>query len=219
MIAILGQDENGDTVQVEVVNQAELRGVFSSDDNKNMSDTMMNITEDIQIEMETPDGRVQTITVPAATSLSSVSSPVSSVSSSLVSKPGERRRVGSGKTGSGSPHKKHCPPAPGPESDVSLTFHQWLASVTERINQTMHYQFDGHPEPLVFHAPQVFFDCLRERISLGSKKKRLPNSTTAFVRKDALPLGTFTKYTWSITNVLHVKQIFDTPHLPLEISR
>jgi len=26
---------------------------------------------------------------------------------------------------------------------VSLSFHQWLASVTERINQTMHYQFDG----------------------------------------------------------------------------
>ena len=54
---------------------------------------------------------------------------------------------------------------------------------------------------------------------MGSKKKRLPNSTTAFVRKDALPLGTFTKYTWSITNVLHVKQIFDTPHLHLEITR
>jgi len=87
------------------------------------------------------------------------------------------------------------------------------------INQTMHYQFDGHPEPLVFHAPQVFFDCLRERISMGSKKKRLPNSTTAFVRKDALPLGTFTKYTWAINNVLHVKQIFDTQHFPLEVTR
>ena len=54
---------------------------------------------------------------------------------------------------------------------------------------------------------------------MGSRKKRLPNSTTAFVRKDALPLGTFTKYTWSINNVLHVKQIFDTPHLPLEVTR
>ena len=29
------------------------------------------------------------------------------------------------------------------ESQVSTPFHQWLASVTERINQTMHYQFDG----------------------------------------------------------------------------
>ena len=105
------------------------------------------------------------------------------------------------------------------EANTGLTFHHWLASVTERINQTMHYQFDGHPEPLVFHAPQMFFDCLRERISGGAKKKRLPNSTISFIRKDALPLGSFTKHTWIITNVLHVKQIFDTPHLPLEITR
>merc|ERR1719278_737836 len=47
VIAILGQDENGDTVQVEVVNE-----------------NMLTISEDIHIEMETPDGRVQTITVP-----------------------------------------------------------------------------------------------------------------------------------------------------------
>lgn len=105
------------------------------------------------------------------------------------------------------------------ETQVSATFHQWLASVTERINQTMHYQFDGSPEPLVFHAPQVFFDCLQQRISAGSKKKRLPNSMTAFLRKDAVPLGTFSKYTWQITNLPQVKQIFDTPEMPLEISR
>ncbi|XP_071435399.1 uncharacterized protein C2orf42 homolog isoform X7 [Pithys albifrons albifrons] len=97
------------------------------------------------------------------------------------------------------------------ESQVSLSFQDWLASVTERIHQTMHYQFEGHPEPLVFHIPQAFFDALQQRISSGSSKKRLPNSTTAFVRRDALPLGTFSKYTWHITNVLQVKQIFDTP--------
>ena len=68
----------------------------------------------------------------------------------------------------------------------------------------------GNPEPLVFHAPQVFFDCLQQRISSGNRKKRLPNYTTGFVRKDALPLGMFTKYTWHITNILQVKQIFDT---------
>lgn len=105
------------------------------------------------------------------------------------------------------------------ETTIVATFHSWLASVTERINQTMHYQFDGNPDPLVFHAPQFFFDCLQQRISTGNKKKRLPNFTTAFVRKDALPLGTFTKYTWHITNILHVKQIFDTPELPLEVTR
>ncbi|KAL4232424.1 hypothetical protein ACF0H5_009991 [Mactra antiquata] len=105
------------------------------------------------------------------------------------------------------------------EVDVVATFQSWLASVTERINQTMHYQFDGNPDPLVFHAPQFFFDCLQQRLSAGCKKKRLPNFTTAFVRKDALPLGTFTKYTWHITNILHVKTIFDTPEMPLEVTR
>ncbi|KFW91370.1 Uncharacterized protein C2orf42, partial [Phalacrocorax carbo] len=99
------------------------------------------------------------------------------------------------------------------ESQVTLSFQDWLASVTERIHQTMHYQFEGKPEPLVFHIPQAFFDALQQRISSGSTKKRLPNSTTAFVRKDALPLGTFSKYTWHITNVLQVKQIFDTPEV------
>jgi hypothetical protein len=30
----------------------------------------------------------------------------------------------------------------------------------------------------VFHIPQSFFDALQQRISIGSAKKRLPNSTT-----------------------------------------
>lgn len=105
------------------------------------------------------------------------------------------------------------------ETQVTLSFQDWLASVTERIHEAMHYQFDGKPEPLVFHIPQTFFEALQQRISAGSVKKRLPNSTTAFVRRDALPLGTFSKYTWQITNILQVKQIFDTPEMPLEITR
>jgi len=233
VIAILGQDENGDTVQVEVLNQAELRGVLAQhnesilSDNKDL-DGLVTITEDIRIEMETPDGSVQTITVPAS-GLSETGG-VSNTNNSRILTNG-RRRHGDRSGSQMSPAKRNCSTnllanklSTGhtdlpEESNIALTFHEWLGSVTERINQTMHYQFDGHPEPLVFHAPQVFFECLRERISMGSKKKRLPNSTTAFVRKDALPLGTFTKYTWSINNVLHVKQIFDTPHLPLEVTR
>ena len=78
-----------------------------------------------------------------------------------------------------------------------------------RVNAVTFY-ITGNPDPLVFHAPQFFFECLQQRISAGNKKKRLPNFTTVFMRKDALPLGTFTKYTWHITNILHVKQIFDT---------
>ena len=208
VIAILGQDENGDTVQVEVVNQ-NMFGEGKTDDN------MVTISEDIHIEMETPDGRVQTITVPA----SSLNQTTTGLTTTLGGK--ERRAGHHGR----SPVKRRISDgssatvAGSEEANTGLSFQQWLASVTERINQTMHYQFDGHPEPLVFHAPQMFFDCLRERISGGAKKKRLPNSTISFVRKDALPLGSFTKHTWIITNVLHVKQIFDTPHLPLEITR
>ncbi|XP_068277538.1 uncharacterized protein C2orf42 homolog isoform X5 [Nyctibius grandis] len=117
-----------------------------------------------------------------------------------------------------SPRSPGCTPLLD-ESQVTFSFQDWLASVTERIHQTMHYQFEGKPEPLVFHIPQAFFDALQQRISSGSTKKRLPNSTTAFVRRDALPLGTFSKYTWHITSLLQVKQIFDTPQLPLELSR
>lgn len=108
---------------------------------------------------------------------------------------------------------------PVDENTTNFSFLQWLASVTERINQTMHFQFNGKPDPLVFHIPQEFFDCLRERISCKGKRKRLPNYTTAFIRKDALPMGTFTKYTWHITNIIHVKHIFETPLMPLEITR
>lgn len=115
--------------------------------------------------------------------------------------------------------KKLDPPN---ENESNVSFIQWLASVTERINQTMHFQFSGDPDPLVFHVPQVFFDCLRERMSTplgGHKKRRLPNTTTVFVRKDSVPLGTFTKYTWHLTSVLFVKHIFDTPLMPLDIIR
>ncbi|KAM4883742.1 uncharacterized protein C2orf42 homolog isoform 2-T2 [Sylvia borin] len=130
-----------------------------------------------------------------------------------------RKPPGASSSSSSSSLKRHGCPQAVDESQVSLSFQEWLGSVTERIHQTMHYQFEGHPEPLVFHIPQSFFEALQQRISSGSGKKRLPNSTTAFVRRDALPLGTFSKYTWHITNVLQVKQIFDTPQVPLEITR
>uniref|UniRef100_A0A3B4ZRD6 Putative treble-clef zinc-finger domain-containing protein n=1 Tax=Stegastes partitus TaxID=144197 RepID=A0A3B4ZRD6_9TELE len=75
------------------------------------------------------------------------------------------------------------------------------------------------PQPLVYHIPQEFFNALQQRLSLGSKKRRLPNFTTAFVRNDGLPLGSFSKYTWHITNLMQVKRIFDTPELPLEVTQ
>ncbi|CAG5867687.1 unnamed protein product [Menidia menidia] len=104
------------------------------------------------------------------------------------------------------------------ERSVSMSFLQWLAGVTERIHQTMHFQCDGKPQPLVYHIPLEFFNALQQRMSLGSKKRRLPNTTTV-VRNDGLPLGSFSKYTWHITSLLQVKRIFDTPELPLEVTQ
>lgn len=67
--------------------------------------------------------------------------------------------------------------------------------------------------------PQTFFDILQQRISSGSKKKRLPNTVVAFTRKNALPIGVFSKYTWHITNVLHVKRIFDTEKVSIILNK
>lgn len=78
------------------------------------------------------------------------------------------------------------------------------------LEEITQFSFIGSPEPLIFHVPQSFFDVLQQRISSGSKKKRLPNAVVAFTKKDALPVGVFSKYTWHITNILHVKRIFDT---------
>jgi hypothetical protein len=47
----------------------------------------------------------------------------------------------------------------------------------------------------------------------------LPNMTTVFTRKDRPPLGTFTKYTYLITSVTHVQQIFDTTRQSLRLQQ
>lgn len=39
----------------------------------------------------------------------------------------------------------------------------------------------GKPQPLVYYIPQEFFNALQHRLSLGSKKRRLPNITTGFI--------------------------------------
>lgn len=105
--------------------------------------------------------------------------------------------------------------------DCLKVFHQatlWYIKNGHRAYQQASCSCAGNPDPLVFHAPQIMFDCLQQRISAGSRKKRLPNYTTGFVRRDALPLGIFTKYTWHIVNILHVKQIFDTPEVSISFS-
>lgn len=105
------------------------------------------------------------------------------------------------------------------ESKTSWLFTDWLAGVTEQINESMHYQMSGDAIRLVFRVPQQFFECLQQRIASSAvvtggsqlnKKVRMPNSVTEFERKDSPPFGVFTKFTWNIYNVLHVKSIFDT---------
>lgn len=65
----------------------------------------------------------------------------------------------------------------------------------------------------------MFFECLLERMCVASNKKRIPNSTVVFVKRDSPPMGTFTKYSWHITNIMLVKKIFETPLVPLKVSR
>ncbi|KAL7376659.1 hypothetical protein ABVT39_012852 [Epinephelus coioides] len=153
----------------------------------------------------------ESLSAPSVVSVSGVGK--EGVSASGLRKAGQRKAPGAG--GLKAPGSTHVVD----ERIVTMGFQQWLASVTERIHQTMHYQFDGKPQPLVYHIPQEFFNALQHRLSLGSKKRRLPNFTTAFVRNDGLPLGSFSKYTWHITNLMQVKRIFDTSEVPLEVSQ
>ncbi|RXG54797.1 hypothetical protein Avbf_07736 [Armadillidium vulgare] len=110
---------------------------------------------------------------------------------------------------------------PVDESEVNLSFTSWIASVTERINQSLHYGFSGKPDPLVFHLPKMFFDCFMNRINktIGSKKRKSIQEAQTFIRKDAVPLGKFTKYTWKLTSLSHVKEIFSNSEIPLQITR
>ncbi|XP_028318618.1 uncharacterized protein C2orf42 homolog isoform X2 [Gouania willdenowi] len=105
------------------------------------------------------------------------------------------------------------------ERALTMSFNQWLAGVTERIHHSMYYQHNGKPPPLIYFIPQEFFEALQQRLSLGSKKRRLPKSTTAIVRNDVHPPSSLSTYTWHITNLTQVKRIFDTPELPLEVSQ
>uniref|UniRef100_A0A673KV02 Chromosome 2 open reading frame 42 n=1 Tax=Sinocyclocheilus rhinocerous TaxID=307959 RepID=A0A673KV02_9TELE len=106
------------------------------------------------------------------------------------------------------------------KSTIKMTSTQIICNyVPTGCNKCLVFVWIRKPEPLVFHISQAFFNALQQRLSLGSKKRRLPNYTTTFVRNDALPLGSFSKYTWHITNLMHVKRIFDTPELPFELTQ
>lgn len=41
------------------------------------------------------------------------------------------------------------------ETQTNLPFLQWLTGVTEQLNQTMHFQFNGKPKPLIYQISLV----------------------------------------------------------------
>lgn len=105
------------------------------------------------------------------------------------------------------------------EMSLSVSFYEWLGGVTEMINCSMNYSDNGQPEPLVFLVPQAFFSMMKERIAFGVKKRRLPNEVATVTRTQRPPLGQFLRYTWLINNIIHVKAIFDTPMIALDVTR
>ena len=151
VIAILGED--GSNIKVEVMEEENLDQLFQSNDEVVIASKNSCNDLDLHIEMEaiTPDDI-----------LGLVKRDIKENSSSELQ------------------HRASF------DSNDRMNQHQypvqtaldWLASITERINLTMHYGFTGQPDPLVFpNVPQHFFNFLMERISAGSRKKRLPNST------------------------------------------
>ena len=54
------------------------------------------------------------------------------------------------------------------------------------------------------------------------KKLRLPDSTTTFVRDKSgnPPFGRFTRFSWALTSIFHVKRVFDVEGLiQLDVTR
>ena len=66
------------------------------------------------------------------------------------------------------------------------------------------------------------FDALKCRLSDsgddGRRRLLLPNSTQAYVRSSAPPYGTFTRHVWRFVNLHHVKRVFDTEALQLQLA-
>ncbi len=248
VITILGQDENGETIRVEVLDEADhFNGILMQTEEEHTSGkvgsgttadeeggeeeevdssfvsqvldaNLLGSSDDIHIEMSTPDGGIHTISLPSSASEASIVdygamdaaaeqqqqqhqkqqqqqvqqksrilTPEAVVEATKrgnqeVTQRQKKRKASRHQISLLSPASKrsaflpHHPPQQQPnlplpsafkasaaspdEFSVSLSFVDWLSSVTERVNQCMH---------LVFHAPHAFFDCLRERMALGGE--------------------------------------------------
>ncbi|XP_031633462.1 uncharacterized protein C2orf42 [Contarinia nasturtii] len=92
----------------------------------------------------------------------------------------------------------------------------WLDSVIETTNLVLDFNNDGHPEPLKFSVPHLYFEILRTKFSVGTKKKRLPNQTTVISNGKYKNL---TMFTWIFSNVKQIKHILSTKTMELEVVR
>ncbi|KAJ8918865.1 hypothetical protein NQ315_011156 [Exocentrus adspersus] len=90
----------------------------------------------------------------------------------------------------------------GIEKPVSWTFLDWISYVTESINKTMIFENCGILNTLVFYIPEEFYNCF---------KKRIPNVYQEIQHQES--------FNYSIMNILHLKEIFDTPLIKLKISK
>ena len=205
VIAILGENDDG-SIKVEVMEEtAENLDLYKEE-----------FVNDFRIEMDTEDSAngSQTISLPSIAPDEILKRPTTIIEDGKSSE-FDLEVV----TLSDSNEMSLQQPSSGIATMLSAL--DWLASITESINSSMHYGFSTTPQPLVFHVPQVFFNFLLDRIcgDSSSHKKRLPNLTESFVRTEYPPLGRYTRYTWHLTNIFHLKKVFDTPTVSLEISR
>ena len=270
VITILGHDENGDTIQVEVLDKEQIElltqnnyvtaaneeedpqeivqvnalnfaasAMASSSGSEGPAAPVINFNaEDLPISLiVSEDGTLQAAAKEQPQQeLIELRPPVREES---PLKPRSRRQPSSK---SALLKRPHAVPeiiadldVPGmtDETLASISFTDWLSGVTEAINESMHYDANGDdPEPLIFLAPAGFFNCLRDRMSVGGrgggggvfeegpvKKSRLPNDSRTGYRSATPGVGMFTTYVWKIRNILLLKKVFDTPKVPLEITR
>ncbi|EFA10491.2 uncharacterized protein C2orf42 homolog [Tribolium castaneum] len=89
-----------------------------------------------------------------------------------------------------------------PSGGISWGFIEWLSYVTESINQTMHFENYGNLNTLVFCIPEAFFQEFTKRIPSIYRENEV-----------------FPAFNYRIMNILHLKEIFDTPDVKLKISK
>jgi len=71
----------------------------------------------------------------------------------------------------------------------------------------------------VFYIPQAFWDCIMARLSSCSPNKRLlPSQTCTVIRTQIPPLGTFAQFSWYLTDLSHVRKVFDSPQVCLSVE-